>query len=107
MSLLLSAALWHGPDLYRTAFTAPQQFALLNEVPTKVRLAAQGWNRVKDRGRGRWGGESCAPVLSSAWAQTYCLKPPSDAHAAGDTRSQRPVRAHHPSAHAPKPPLLN
>jgi hypothetical protein len=37
VSLLLSAALWQGSDLYRTAFTAPQQFALRGELGAKVR----------------------------------------------------------------------
>ncbi|KXZ49316.1 hypothetical protein GPECTOR_22g910 [Gonium pectorale] len=43
VSLLLSASLWHRSDLYRVAFTLPQQFVLMNEVAEKGRFWYYCW----------------------------------------------------------------
>lgn len=69
VSLLLTTAIWRGAETYRAAFTSPQQFTLIDEVPVKV--GPQGAVCIAGCGMGRIGAEE-----GGTWEYVACAERP-------------------------------
>ncbi len=81
VSLLLTTAIWRGAETYRAAFTSPQQFTLIDEVPVKVGSqsavciegSSMGWG-------GRGGNEGKCCLRRKAWVYRAAMLCDQSAH---------------------------